>query len=261
MQAAPPWVIDARSLGKRRLTVDVVVVGSGAGGAVAARELAELGHEVLVLEEGGYHGKDEFTRPAHEILRELYRDGGATPVFGSPPLVLAEGRCVGGSTVVNGGTSWRTPEPALAGWAREHGLGELTPAELAPYFERVEREIEVAPVTRELAGRHNLVVEAGAQALGWSGGFVKRNAAGCAGSGRCPFGCPRDAKRAMHVTYLPRAAEHGAHVLAHLRAERVLYYRDRATGVLARASDGGLVEIRARAVVLAAQVQHAALQQ
>jgi choline dehydrogenase-like flavoprotein len=262
ISAAPPWVADARGLARRLVTVDVAVIGSGAGGAVAALELAERGREVLVLEEGGYHGRDSFGRPAHEILRTMYRDGGATPVVGppgSPALVLAEGRCVGGSTVVNGGTSWRTPDKALAAWAREHGLGRLTPDALAPWFDRVEREIDVQEVTRDIAGRHNLIVEEGARALGWSGGFVRRNAAGCAGSGRCPFGCPRDAKRAMHVTYLPRAATHGARVLSHLRAQRILTYNDRATGVVAVDAAGGPVEVRARAVVLAAGAVNSAL--
>jgi choline dehydrogenase-like flavoprotein len=257
----PDWVLDGRGA-PRKLACDVVVIGSGAGGAVVARELAELGRAVIVIEEGGYFGRSSFDRPAHEILRTLYRDAGATPIaglLGTPPIVLAEGRCVGGSTVVNGGTSWRTPEKALAAWQREHGLDELTTRELDPYFDRVEREIEVSTVTREIAGRHNLLVEAAAQSLGWSGGFVRRNAAGCAGSGRCPFGCPRDAKRAMHVTYLPRAAEKGARVIANLRAERVLSSGGRATGVLARAGDGAPVEIAARAVVLAAGAVHSSL--
>jgi choline dehydrogenase-like flavoprotein len=261
MSQAPTWVLDGRAV-PGRLSCDVVVIGSGAGGAVAARELSERGREVIVVEEGGWAGRDDFSQPAHEILRTLYRDGGATPVIGwpgTPPIVLAEGRCVGGSTVVNGGTSWRTPPSALRKWRQEHGLAELTEAELDPYFDRVEKELEVGPVTPEIAGRHNLVMAEGAHTLGWSGGWVRRNAAGCVGSGRCPFGCPRDAKRAMHITYLPRAAQHGARVVERLRAERIVLRGDRPSGILCTDADGRTVEIRARAVVLAAGAVHTSL--
>jgi choline dehydrogenase-like flavoprotein len=250
----PSWLEDGRAL-PRAVRVEVVIIGSGAGGATAARELTERGREVMVVEEGGWAGREDFARPAHEILRSCYRDAGATPVIGwpgTPPIVLAEGRCVGGSTVVNGGTSWRTPPQALESWRKQHGLAELTDAEMAPYFERLETDLEVGPVSPQIAGRHNLIVADGAAALGWSGGWVRRNAAGCAGSGRCPFGCPRDAKRAMHVTYLPSAAQKGARVVERLRAERLLTAGHRATGVRCRDADGRLIEIHARAVVLAA---------
>jgi choline dehydrogenase-like flavoprotein len=257
LSAPPPWVSDGRAL-PERLSTEVVIVGSGAGGAVAARHLADRGKEVIVIEEGPWAGRPDFTRPAHEILRTLYRDGGATPVIGlpgTPPIVLAEGRCVGGSTVVNGGTSWRTPPEALAKWQRL-GLSELTEAELSPYFDEIERELEVGPVTPDIAGKHNLVVAEGTSRLGWSGGWVRRNAAGCAGSGRCPFGCPRDAKRAMHLTYLPRAAQKGARVVARLSAERLLVSSGRATGLQCRDAGGRAVTIRAHQVILAAGAIH-----
>jgi choline dehydrogenase-like flavoprotein len=257
LSTPPSWVSDGRAL-PESLSVEVVIVGSGAGGAVAARHLADRGKEVLVVEEGPWAGRPDFGRPAHEILRTLYRDGGATPVFGfpgTPPIVLAEGRCVGGSTVVNGGTSWRTPPEALLKWQRL-GLDELTEAELSPFFDEVERELDVGPVTPDIAGRHNLIVAEGAARLGWSAGWVRRNAAGCAGSGRCPFGCPRDAKRAMHLTYLPRAAHKGARVAARLSAERLLVEGGRAVGLACRDEDGRRVTIRAHQVVLAAGAIH-----
>jgi choline dehydrogenase-like flavoprotein len=263
IQLSPPpsWVTDGSAL-PERLSVEVVIVGSGAGGAVAAKHLADRGKEVLVIEEGAWAGRADFARPAHEILRALYRDAGATPVLGfpgTPPIVLAEGRCVGGSTVVNGGTSWRTPTAALLKWRRDPALAELTERELEPYFDEVERELEVGPVTPDIAGRHNLIIAEGAERLRWSAGWVRRNAAGCAGSGRCPFGCPRDAKRAMHVTYLPRAAQKGAGVAARLTVSRILVERGRAAGVEARDRDGRRVEIRARNVVLAAGAIHSSL--
>src|SRR6476619_5073532 len=98
------------------LACDVVGVGSGAGGGVVAAELAEGGLDVIVLEEGGYHPTEEFSATPGAMTRKLYRDGGATMAMGSPPIFFAEGRCVGGTTVINGGMSWRTPEKVLDRW-------------------------------------------------------------------------------------------------------------------------------------------------
>ena len=101
------------------LDCDVLVVGSGAGGAATAAELAEGGFDVIVLEEGGYHPTEEFTTDTAEMVRKLYRDGGASMAIGNPVVTFAEGRCVGGSTVINGGMSWRTPDKILDRWSRE----------------------------------------------------------------------------------------------------------------------------------------------
>jgi glycine/D-amino acid oxidase-like deaminating enzyme len=95
--------------GDLSLECGVVVVGSGAGGATVAAELAEAGVDVIVLEEGGYHPTASFTAGTGRALRTLYRDGGGGMAIGRPSVLYAEGRCVGGSTVVNGGMSWRTP--------------------------------------------------------------------------------------------------------------------------------------------------------
>src|SRR5215467_7791493 len=86
----------------------VVVVGSGAGGATMAAELADAGMDVVIVEEGGYHPTESFTAATGRALRTLYRDAGIGLALGSPPVLFSEGRCVGGSTVVNGGMSWRT---------------------------------------------------------------------------------------------------------------------------------------------------------
>ena len=98
--------------GREELTKDVtidcdaVVVGSGAGGGVVAAELAEAGLDVVVLEEGGYHPTEEFTGVASDMVPKLYRDHGASIAVGSPVIIYGEGRCVGGSTVVNGGIGY-----------------------------------------------------------------------------------------------------------------------------------------------------------
>jgi choline dehydrogenase-like flavoprotein len=128
---------------------DVVVVGAGAGGAVAAAELAEGGARVVLLEQGPAHDADSFTARPTEMLARLYRDGGQTVTIGNPPIGLPLGRGLGGTTLVNSGTCFRIPAHVLERWRREFGL-ELDGLDHA--FERVERALSVSEVTPELAG-------------------------------------------------------------------------------------------------------------
>ena len=109
-----------------RVECGVVIVGSGAGGATMAAELADAGVDVVVVEEGGYHPTESFTAETGRALRTLYRDGGIGLALGKPPVLFSEGRCVGGSTVVNGGMSWRTPGRVLRRWAEEEGIAAIS---------------------------------------------------------------------------------------------------------------------------------------
>lgn len=240
--------------------VRVVIVGSGAGGAVAARELAGAGLDVLVLEEGGSFDRRDFQGPPAERLRRLYREGGLTFTWGRPVVSLPMGRGVGGSTLVNSGTCFRTPPSVLHRWRRESGL-RLPQDELDGIFEEVETALAVAPAAPEVMGRNGEVLEAGRRALGLRGGPIARNARGCHGHGVCAFGCPLDAKLGMHLTYLPAAAAAGARILPGARVERILVENGRAAGVRGWLVDEDgrrlhSLEVRADAVVLAAGAVH-----
>ena len=122
--------------GELSLECGVVIVGSGAGGATVAAELAEAGVDVVVIEEGGYHPTELFTAGTGRALRTLYRDGGGGMAVGRPSVLYAEGRCVGGSTVVNGGMSWRTPDRVLRRWAEQEGLRAVRRAGPRPLLHR-----------------------------------------------------------------------------------------------------------------------------
>src|SRR6478609_4054886 len=124
-------------------SADVVVIGSGAGGGAIAAELAEGGRSVIVVEEGGYYTQKDFTSNPPDMIRKLYRNAGTAVIRGRPNIVFSEGRCVGGSTVINGGMSWRTPEKVLKRWQWEHGLSELSPEALEPFFAQVEQRVSV----------------------------------------------------------------------------------------------------------------------
>jgi choline dehydrogenase-like flavoprotein len=230
------------------LDCDVVVVGSGAGGAPIAAELAEAGFDVIVLEEGGYYQTRDFTADTSAMVRQLYRDGGATAAIGNPPIMYQEGRVVGGSTVINGGMSWRTPEDILARWRREAGL-DITAESLDPYFARVEKRIHVAPADEDAIGKDNWLLKKGADAKGWKITGNLRNQVHCVGSNRCPFGCPTGAKQSALVSYIPRALHYGARLYADMRVERITMHGKRATGVIARSARGHRVTVRAKLVV------------
>jgi choline dehydrogenase-like flavoprotein len=224
---------------------DVVVVGSGAGGAAAARVLAEAGLEVVVVEEGEHHDARDFTTDPLHALRTLYRDGGLTACDGRPPIPLPVGRCVGGTTVINSGTAVRPPAEVFARWRDERGIGWA--AELDGEFERLERDLSVTPVEPATAGRNAELCRTGAEAIGARNGPLPRIAAGVTCCGTCPMGCALDAKRAMHVSELPLAAAAGARVIAGARVGRLLIEGGRAAGV-----ECGAFTVSSRAVVLAA---------
>lgn len=242
-----------------RIEADVCIVGAGAGGAVAAAELAEGGAKVVVLEQGPHHDADRFSAKPVEMMTRLYRDGGQGLTLGTPPIVLPLGRGLGGTTLVNSGTCFRTPPAVLERWQSEYGLHELTAQELDPCFERVERALSVAEVTPELAGANAAVARRGAQALGWSHGYLRRNARGCVGSGVCAFGCPTSAKQHTGITYVPRAQAAGAEILTGADVQRVLVRDGRARGVQARLDGGVRLHVHAPEVIVAAGTIHTPL--
>ena len=211
----------------------VVVVGSGAGGATMAAELADAGVDVVVIEEGGYHPTESFTAETGRALRNLYRDAGAGVALGRPPVVFAEGRCVGGSTVVNGGMSWRTPARVLQRWTDE-GVAAVGEGEMEPYFAKVESRISVALQDPETIGNDMRLLKAGADAKGWKIIPNLRNQLHCAGSNNCTNGCPTGAKRSMLVTSIPRALRRGARLFADCRVERVTRSGNTVTGIEGR---------------------------
>lgn len=238
------------------LGCDVVIVGSGAGGATAAAELAEAGFDVVVVEEGGYHGTQDFNANAAQMVRKMYRDGGASAALGRPPILFQEGRTVGGSSVVNGGMSWRTPERILDSWRSEHGLAGISAATMEPYFERVERRIHVAYQDPESIGVDSALLKRGADRKKWRYDHNLRNQLHCAGSNNCAFGCPTGAKQSTLVTYIPRALHFGARIYSNIKVDRVTRDGKRATGIEGRVLDatgepGHKFVVRAKVVIVA----------
>jgi choline dehydrogenase-like flavoprotein len=257
VSAVPAGLIQQGEVtGNLRAECDAVIVGSGAGGATMAAELADAGVDVIVVEEGGYHPTESFTAQSLRAMRTLYRDGGAGIALGRPPVVFAEGRCVGGSTVVNGGMAWRTPPGVLRRWTTDEGVLAAGEAEMEPYFAKAESRISVRPQDPETVGRDSELLKAGADAKGWRIVPNLRDQLHCAGTNNCINGCPTGAKRSMLVTHVPRALSRGARLFADCRVDRVTRSGRTVTGVTARfvrpgGRAGPRLSVRARVVIVA----------
>lgn len=246
--------------------VDVVIIGSGAGGAVLARELARDGRSVLVLEEGGHYSPAEYgAMTPSNSFRRLAREAGMSVALGmgdTPLISLLAGKAVGGSSLLTGGVCFRIPEQVLHGWDRDLGLHEMTPERLASYFDEVERICHVEDVPTHLRSRGTELFVEGAAKLGVEMKTMRRNTKGCRGAARCNFGCPNGAKMSVDVSFLPDAVAHGAQIVSDALVERIDITGGRARGVRGRFLDGvtgepGVrFEVRAKLVVVACGSLH-----
>ena len=255
----PPNVFGREDIYKNTtLYCDVVVVGSGAGGSVAYK----WGLRALLSSRwGGYFGTKDFNTNASEMIRMLYRDGGATVAVGNPPVFYQEGTMVGGSTVINGGMAWRTPEKILDRWHREDGLDAIQMADMEHFFERVERRIHVRHQDPDSIGLDNQLLKLGADKKGWKVIPNLRNQVHCPGSNNCAFGCPTGAKQSALLTYIPRALHFGTRIYSDIRVSKITFDGIRATGVQGNVvringKKGPKVTVKARLVISACGAIH-----
>ncbi len=213
-----------------RLRCDVVVIGSGAGGAVMAYELARAGKSVIVMEAGRYVPSSQFSELTLDMFDKLFQDR-CTQMNADADITILQGRCIGGSTVVNGAVCFRIPDRVLAVWQAEHGLKNLEHDPLHALFAEVEGRLSVHEnLPHEISGNARVLME-GAAKLGWSHKPLSRNVKDCAMTGFCFHGCASDRKQSMLVTYLPWAVAYGAQLLADSRVRRIRLEGGRATGV------------------------------
>lgn len=254
---AAGWdIVDASALeADRTLEADVVIIGSGAGGGVSAEILARAGLRVIVLEAGGLYSSDDFRLDEAEAYRNLYQDG-AMRATKDGGVTILQGRAVGGSTTVNWTSSFRTPSQTLDHWRNAFGVEGLDRASLDPWFERMEKRLNISKWV-VAPNANNDVITRACEKLGWDSGLIPRNVAGCWNLGYCGMGCPVNAKQSMLVTTLPAAMEAGATLIHRCRAHRLVIEGARVTGVECHAltptqeTTGKRVHIRAGQVIAA----------
>jgi len=261
-EAPPTWkqnVISASTWDpKEVIECDVVVVGTGAGGAVVGAELAERGHAVLFVEEGEYYDRSTFHHSQVESFERYYHNG--VWAIGNNVFPIFSGRMVGGSTAINTGTSLRPPGFVTDAWAERLKSDDFSAAGLEKYFARVEHRLGVSTHLPEHIGPIGDVIARGCDELGWSHYALPRNAPDCVGEGFCAFGCRTGAKRSTNVSYVPAALKNSAMLLTGMRADEVLVENGRAVGLRGFAkADGRRIEVRARKVIIAGNAMNTAL--
>jgi choline dehydrogenase-like flavoprotein len=251
-------VVDGRQLERdAQDEADVLIIGTGAGGGIAAERLTRAGLKVILVEEGPLKSSRDFKMREAEAYPQLYQESAARKTADKAINIL-QGRAVGGSTTVNWTSSFRTPPDTLAHWQRHHGLAGHTVESLAPWFEKAEAMVGIGdwPVP---PNANNEALRTGGRKLGIEVQAIRRNVRGCWNLGYCGLGCPTNAKQSMLVTTIPAALDRGATLYHGLRAEKLVMRGDRIDHLVARAMDAaGLrsrevtVTLRARHVVLAA---------
>jgi choline dehydrogenase-like flavoprotein len=248
---APPKAIAPLPIDRdTALDCDVVVVGSGAGGGTAAAVLAAAGLDVIVLEAGGYHDDEDFDGSEYTAIRTMY--AGAPTGTADQSLSLLAGSCLGGGTVVNDSTSFRTPDAIREEWAA-NGVHAFAGDDFSTSLDAVCDRLGVnhehsSPSSRDRAMRD------GCMSLGWHVDQMPRNVRGCDQGeicGYCPFGCRLGAKQSTVKTWLADAHGAGTRILVGTKARRAIVESGAARGVEAVTDAGHRVTIRSRAVVVA----------
>jgi len=226
--------IDASQLTQdQTLEADVVIVGSGAGGGVAAEIMTEAGLSVIIIEGGPLKSSESFNMEERRAYPNLYQQA-ASMKTKDKAIGIFQGRAVGGSTTINWTTSIRTPENALAFWAEHKSVEGLSREALTPWFEKMEQRLSITKWPFE-PNRNNMALKQGCEALGWDYTVIKRNVAGCWNTGYCGMGCPVNAKQSMLVTTIPAALDRGATLVSRAKVSKIEHHNDKVYALKAQA--------------------------
>jgi choline dehydrogenase-like flavoprotein len=212
--------LSAEQATPKTISADVCIIGSGCGGATAARVLAEAGRDVVVLEEGGDFPAERFTQRDGEMYDQLYMERGGRASSDLSVSVL-QGRVLGGGGIINACDVVPIPEAVLEHWAKRHGLHDFRPEAVAPHAKLALEDLSAGPIPEAQVNAANRLLRSGTEARGLRGELMLHNRVGCAGMGTCLIGCPVDAKRNPRTVAIPAALQAGARFYVRARARRI----------------------------------------
>jgi len=239
------------------LECDVCVVGSGAGGSVAAFELSKKGFNVLVVESGPYATADSFDQGELTMMNKLFDEYG-TAATKDLSFVLLSGRGAGGGTTVNWMTCIKPPSDVLKNWEQDFGIAGLTGKEFSSIVEEIWKLLKVNLDESQLNFNNEALLR-GCQSLGYREGpdfeRIWRNAVDCRERcAFCTYGCVYSCKQSTIMNYLPMAFKNGARFLFDTKVELIIVEQGAAKGIEAKTSCNGKavnIRVHAKVVVLA----------
>jgi len=252
-----PWMAlnqtPTMQLSKEEIEVDVVIVGSGAGGAAAAYELSRKGHAVAIIEQGQYFKRPDFNGQRNTMMSKLYTNKGHSFALSNSPIWIPTGKCVGGTTTINSGTVIEPPKEVINGWEKDLGLKNL---EIEKYYQDVKQMLDAKQTPQNILGGIEKVFK---KALKNNNNFkykpLTRAETGCDGQSYCVLGCPIDAKRSTNVSYVKEALKNNAYLFSRYKVDKILMEDNRAIGVKASLENYGSLfslTIKAQTVVISA---------
>lgn len=236
---------------------DVVVVGSGAGGAIAASNFVEGGFKTVLVEAGQQIKPEDMTRDAPKFLAKHFWEGGLRMLLGGGTIPCMQGRALGGSTVSNSAIMYELPDWVRQEWIEQDGLTNLKTNALDASFERIFKRLKVQKTPMSVQGPRNLAIRDALESMGVENGPLPRAVQGCEGCGDCLIGCASGAKLSVDRTYVVDAAIEGLQVYTCSEVERILMDGNRAIGIEGRVVDNndwtrhGTFRVHAPRVVVA----------
>jgi choline dehydrogenase-like flavoprotein len=216
------------------IETDVVVVGSGCGAGVSAKNLSESGHRVLIVEKAYHWTPDHYPMSEVDGWNHLFMNGAFITSDDTSVSVVA-GQSWGGGGTVNWSASLQTQGYVRREW-EARGLPLFTSAEFQESLDRVCGRMGVS-TDHIKQNRANEILLEGARKLGWSHKPVPQNTGGAQHyCGHCTFGCGSCEQQGPAVSFLPDAARAGAKFIEGFHAEKITFSnrggKRVATGVL-----------------------------
>lgn len=236
---------------------DVLIVGSGPGGASTAALLAEAGLNVLLVEEGSHHGIESAPSYSLAEMNQKYRAGGLTTTFGKPNITYIEGRCVGGASEINAALYHRPLKSTLRDWQLKFQIDDFDPDSLDEHFEATERDMSVSCYPSGIDPSSSKI-KRGADRLGWKSHevarFWKYEQKG--------DGTWTDRRQSMTETMIPRALKAGTTLLPDTKITKIHTLGNVATAATGTTRVGGetkKIRIRFQTIFVCAGAVHSPL--